>query len=143
MRSKSTYIQGNSVHGNPGGTVWIANVPDDATIGPSAPVPQDTTVHGNYVFFNRLNAQLFLQGTIDTNAAFNYLSGALGSTVNGNATVAVRIQSATTTNVYENTVSWSVFASVHRRFWRPGYEWRHHLSQPVPQRHECSKPTAI
>ena len=105
MRSKSSYIQGNSVHGNYHGGIWIANVPDDANIAPSAPVPQDITVHGNNVFFNRFNAQLFLQGTVNTNAAFNYLSGAQGSTVNGTGTVAIRLQSATTTNVYENTVS--------------------------------------
>ncbi len=105
LRSKSTYLHGNYVHGNYQGGIWIANAPNDATIHPSAPVPQDTTAHANFVAFNRFNGQFFFQGTINSNAAYNYLSGAQGGTVNGQVTTAIRVQSATNTSVYENMIS--------------------------------------
>ena len=93
------------MHGNYQGGIWIANAPNDPSIDPSAPVPQDTVAHGNFVAFNRFNGQFFFQGTINTNAAYNYLSGAQGATVNGAVTTAIRVVSATNTSVYENTVS--------------------------------------
>ena len=50
LTSSSTLIQGNSVHANLHGGIWIANVRFAAA--PDAPVPQDTVIQGNNIFFN-------------------------------------------------------------------------------------------
>src|SRR5678816_229679 len=64
LTSSSTYLQGNSVHGNFAGGVWIANI-HDVTTNPAAPAPQDNVLHGNNIFFNTSSANVFLQGALN------------------------------------------------------------------------------
>jgi len=105
LTSKSTLLQGNVVHGNYQGGIWVANVHFAANA--ASPAPQDTVAHGNVVSFNTLNAQLFFQGAINSQAAFNYFAGTQtrGGTPASTGTVAVRLWDGTGTSVYENTVS--------------------------------------
>ena len=74
LTSTSTLLVANTVHGNYQGGIWVASAYFQSP--PSAPVPQDTVLHGNNIFFNTYNAQINLQGVINTDVAFNFLSGA-------------------------------------------------------------------
>jgi hypothetical protein len=103
LTSKSTFLAGNSVHGNWQGGIWVANVYLSAP--PSAPAPQDTVLHGNRTFFNSHAGQIALQGASNSQAAFNYLSGAQGGIVASTGTVAFGIRESATASIFENTVS--------------------------------------
>jgi parallel beta-helix repeat protein len=103
LASKSTLLVANSVHGNYQGGIWVADVRFAAA--ETAPAPQDTVLHGNRSFFNTANAMIFLQGAINSEAAYNYLSGAQGQTLASNMTTAFRVQDSSTARVFENTVS--------------------------------------
>ena len=113
LASSSTLIQGNSVHANFHGGLWIANVQLNA--GPDVPVPQDTVVHGNHIFFNTWNAQVNLQGVRNVEVAYNYLSGARQGTLAGNGTGGIHLNEggdatrgvagSDGVRVFENTVT--------------------------------------
>jgi parallel beta-helix repeat protein len=107
LTSRSTYLQGNTVHGNWGGGIWVANI-HDVTIDPNAPPPQDTVLHGNNVFFNTSNGQIFFQGSMKGQAAYNYLSAASatqGGALAAATTTAFSITASDSIGVFENTVS--------------------------------------
>jgi parallel beta-helix repeat protein len=102
--SNSTYLQGNVVHGNRHGGIYISDQRFNAD--PSAPAPHDLVLHGNSSFFNRQSAQIETQGAINLEAAYNYLSGAQGAAMAGLTTKAFFFRSNTNTvAAYENIVS--------------------------------------
>ena len=113
LTSSSTLIQGNSVHANFQGGIWIANVQFAAR--PNAPVPQDTVIQGNNIFFNTQNAQVNLEGALNVEVAYNYLSGAEAGTLAGNSTGGIHIHEggdaargvvgSTAVSVFENIVT--------------------------------------
>jgi parallel beta-helix repeat protein len=107
LTSKSTLLVANTVHGNYQGGVWVAYAL--AAASPSAPVPQDTVLHGNNIFFNTLSRQIFFQTTINSQAAFNYLSGAQSGVLASKGTVGFDVQDTAAATIFENTVSqvWS------------------------------------
>jgi parallel beta-helix repeat protein len=106
LASKSTLVTGNTVHGNYQGGVWVAYALLVAS--PSAPVPQDTVLQGNNVFFNT-SRQVFFQNTINSHASFNYLSGAQSGVVASTGTVGFDVDQTASASIFENTVSevWS------------------------------------
>ena len=103
LTSKSTLLQNNSVHGNFQGGIWVANV--NFAADPGAPAPQDTVLQGNTVFFNTLNAQIFLQGAASTQVAYNYLSGAQGGTLASTSTAGFQVLNSASAQLFENTVT--------------------------------------
>jgi parallel beta-helix repeat protein len=107
LASRSTLLVANTVHGNYHGGIWVAYYL--AAASPSAPAPQDTVLHGNNIFFNGISRQLFLQSTISTQAAFNYLSGAQAGVLSSDGTVGIAVQDSASATIFENTVSevWS------------------------------------
>jgi parallel beta-helix repeat protein len=102
LASKSTLLVGNTVHGNYHGGLWIAYVL--AAASPSAPVPQDTVVHGNNVFYN-YSRQLFFQTTVNSQAAFNYFSGTQYGVLASTGTVGFDLQDTLSATIFENTIS--------------------------------------
>ena len=102
LASRSTLLVANTVYGNYQGGIWVSYAL--AVASPSAPVPQDTVVHGNNLFFNN-SRQLFFQNTLNSQAAFNYLSGARSGVPASTGTVGVDVQDTTTATIFENTVS--------------------------------------
>lgn len=103
LTAKSTFLVANVVHGNWQGGIWVANVASAA--GPSAPVPQDTVLHGNYIYFNTTAPLINLQNVINTQAAFNYLSAAQGGVLASTGVVAMEVLNASGVSVFENTIS--------------------------------------
>ena len=113
LTSTSTYIQANRVHGNLHGGIWIANVQFAASA--SSPVPRDTVLQGNNIFFNTFNAQVNLEGAINTEVSYNYLSGAQSGTLAGNGTGGMRLReggdstrgivASSSVSFFENTVT--------------------------------------
>jgi parallel beta-helix repeat protein len=103
LTSRSTLIQGNRVHANLQGGIWVANVQFAA--GPEAPVPQDTVIQGNNIFFNTHNAQVNLEGVRNVEVFYNYLSGADSATLAGNGTGGIHIRESTRGGVGSDGVS--------------------------------------
>ena len=113
LAASSTLIQGNSIHGNNHGGLWIANVQfaTDANV----PVPQDTVIQGNNIFFNTHNQQVILQGAVNVEVAYNYLSGARagalagpntgGISINEGGDAARGVVGSSGVSVFENTVT--------------------------------------
>jgi parallel beta-helix repeat protein len=102
LASRSTLLVGNTVHGNYHGGIWVAYAL--AAASQAAPVPEDTVVQGNNLFFNN-SRQLFFQNTRNSQASFNYLSGAQSGVQASTGTVGIAIQDTATATVFENTVS--------------------------------------
>jgi parallel beta-helix repeat protein len=102
LASNSTLLVANTVHGNYHGGVWVAYAL--AVASPSAPVPQDTVLHGNNLFFN-YGRQLFFQNTINSQAAFNYFSGAQSGVLASTGTVGFDVQDTASVTLFENTIS--------------------------------------
>ena len=102
LASNSTLLVANTVHGNYHGGVWVAYAL--AVASPSAPVPQDTVLHGNNLFFN-YSRQLFFQNTINSQAAFNYFSGAQSGVLASTGTVGFDVQDTASATMFENTIS--------------------------------------
>jgi len=116
LTSKSTYLQANKVHANLQGGIWVANYGFDAD--PGSPVPQDTVIHGNNIYFNTMNGMVNLEGTSSVDVAYNHLSGVQSgaSTLAGTNTTGVFIHegglstrganlASSSVNVYENTIT--------------------------------------
>jgi parallel beta-helix repeat protein len=103
LTSTSTFLVANMVHGNYQGGIWVAN--DAFSAAPNAVAPQNTVLQGNRSFFNTFNAQLFLQGAINTEASYNYFSGAQAGTLAAKTTVAIQVQDSGGANIFENTVT--------------------------------------
>lgn len=107
LTSRSTYIEGNSAHGNAQGGIWVANI-HDVTIAPGAPPPQDTVIHGNHLYFNALSANVFLQGAANSEVAYNYMGGTtspLSLTLPSIYTGGLRLLDAGNVAFFENTVN--------------------------------------
>ena len=102
LASRSTLLVGNTVHGNYHGGIWVAYAL--AAASQSAPVPEDTVVHGNNLFFNS-SRQLFFQNTRNSQAAFNYMSGARSGVLASTGTAGIAVQDTATARIFENTVS--------------------------------------
>ena len=113
LAASSTLIQGNSIHGNNHGGLWIANV--QFATNANVPVPQDTVIQGNNIFFNTNNQQVILQGAINVEVAYNHLSGAQSGTLAGSNTGGIRINEggdaargvvgSSGVSVFENTIT--------------------------------------
>jgi parallel beta-helix repeat protein len=109
--STSTYMQANKVHANLHGGIWVAN---NLFYGdPSSPVPQDTVLHGNHVYFSP-NPNIHLEGTINVDVAYNHVSGDESGTLAGPNTIGLYIHeelnrgtnvASSGVNVYENTIT--------------------------------------
>jgi parallel beta-helix repeat protein len=107
LTSSSTLLVGNSVHGNTQGGMWVANV-HDVTIDPAAPAPHDTVIQGNNIFFNAAAGQIYLQGVVNSEASYNYLSAAAATnnpTLASTTAVGFQLQTSTASAIFENTVS--------------------------------------
>ena len=107
LTSRSTYLQGNVVYGNSAGALWVANW-HDVTEDPNAPPPQDTVIHNNNFFFNAQSAQIYLQAAFSSEAAYNYLSGALSpqsGTLASTNTTGFRFLDSGSPVAFENTVN--------------------------------------
>src|SRR5262245_22514586 len=107
LTSSSTLLVGNSVHGNTQGGIWVANV-HDVTIDPAAPAPHDTVIQGNNIFFNAAAGQIYLQGTVSSEASYNYLSAAAATNNPALASTTATgflLQTSTASTIFENTVS--------------------------------------
>lgn len=111
--SSSTYIQANTVLANLQGGIWVAN---HLFYGdPASPVPHDTVIQSNNVYFNTQNAQIHVQGAIDVDVAYNYLSGDQSGTLAGANTGGVFIHEgglpqranvgSGSVKLYENTIT--------------------------------------
>ena len=103
LTSLSTFLVGNSVYGNWAGGIWVANV--IAAAPANAPAPQDTVLQGNNIFFNTGAANVKLENAINTQAAYNYLSGARAGVVASTNTTGFHILNSATATIFENTVS--------------------------------------
>ncbi len=114
--STSEYLEGNRVHANFHGGIWVANYLVAGTGTASSPAPRDIVIHDNEVFFNTSNAQVNLEGVTNADVAYNYLSGAEGATLAGAFTGGVKAAAGGLSTrganvatsgftVYENTIT--------------------------------------
>jgi hypothetical protein len=107
LTSSSTLLVGNSVHGNGQGGLWVANI-HDVTIDPAALAPHDTVIQGNNIFFNPAAGQIYLQGAINSEASYNYLSAAAATnnpTLPSTTANGFELQTSNASTIFENTVS--------------------------------------
>ena len=101
-RPTARFSSRNTVHGNYHGGIWVAYAL--AVASPSAPVPQDTVLHGNNLFFN-YSRQLFFQNTDQLPGRFQLLSGAQSGVLASTGTVGFDVQDTASATIFENTVS--------------------------------------